>query len=94
MNLRAAIAMVIIVMLLIAAVFLVFECKNLAMLGADRNASLKLLSKFQLRFNADAGVTPERYQIALDQFVSANPGYQGLDLYREYLARGDQRDSK
>jgi hypothetical protein len=94
MKVPVAFATVIIVMLLIAVVFLLWTKMNLAMLGADRNASIKLLSKFQMRFNADAGVTPERYRIALDQFVSANPGYQGLDLYREYLARGDQRDSK
>ena len=95
MKLRSTIVCTIIVTVVVvsilACVFMLLESKNLAMQCADREASLRLLSEFQLKFNNEAGILPDKYRMAVEKFVSANPDFWGLQHYRDDVADAEKK---
>jgi hypothetical protein len=91
MTTRSMLVVGVVVVSILACVFMLFESKNLAMQCADRMASIKLLSEFHLKFNSEAGISPDKYRAAVEKLVSANPDLRGLWFYQYDLADAEKK---
>jgi hypothetical protein len=91
MTTRSMLVVGVVVLAVLACVFMLYSSVQTEMQCADRMASIRLLSEFHLKFNSEAGISPDKYRAAVEKLASANPDLRGLWFYQYDLSEAEKK---